>query len=332
MEKRKRIAALILILVFSTGAYWFWQNYFSAQGGEIQVSGTIEATTVDLNAKIAGTIQTLTVKAGDSVEEGQLVAELSRNDLVAQWERDQLSVAKAEAGLADLMSGTRAQEISEGEANLNIARANLKMAEDELARLEALLEVGAVTQVSYDNAKINLEIAQNKVQAAEARLILLKAGYREELIKQAEVEVQRNKAVLKATEAMLEDLKIYSPLKGVVLSKNYELGECVQPGASIATVVNLDDLWIKVYIPTDDLPLIKLGQKVTFTVSGFDRVFEGVVEEIATKGEFTPKTIQTKKERTNVVFAVKIRINNEDGILKPGMPADVVFPGGSTND
>lgn len=332
MEKRKKIAAVILIIVLSTGAYWLWQNYFPIDKGEIQVSGTIEATSVELTAKLAGTIQTLKVESGDKVEKGQLIAELSRNDLLAQWERDQLSVAKAEAYLADLRSGARTQEISEAEANLNIARANLKMAEDEVERLKALLEAGAVTQVSYDNAKINLEIAQNKAQAAEARLSLLRAGSREELINQAEVEVERNKAILKATEAMLEDLKIYSPLSGVVLSKNYQLGEYVQPGASLATVTNLDDLWIKVYIPTDDLPHIKIGQKVTFTVSGSDRTFEGLVEEIATKGEFTPKTIQTKKERTNVVFAVKIRIDNEDGILKPGMPADVVFPGGSPND
>jgi HlyD family secretion protein len=96
-------------------------------------------------------------------------------------------------------------------------------------------------------------------------------------------------------------------------------------GAVLATVANLNKLWVKVYIPTDDLPVIKLGQKVHFTVSGDNHQYTGTVINIASKGEFTPKTIQTKKERTNVVFAVKIGINNENGVLKPGMPADVVF-------
>ncbi|MGI6648660.1 MAG: hypothetical protein ACOX5W_06270 [Bacillota bacterium] len=82
---------------------------------------------------------------------------------------------------------------------------------------------------------------------------------------------------------------------------------------------------LRVYIPTDDLPVVKLGQPVTFTVSGESTTFEGIVCEIASWGEFTPKTIQTKEERTNIVFGVKIRINNGQGILKPGMPADVVF-------
>lgn len=124
---------------------------------------------------------------------------------------------------------------------------------------------------------------------------------------------------------MLEDLKIYSPLNGVILTKNFEEGEFVQIGAALATIADLNDLWIKVYISTDDLPKIKLGQPVTFTVSGESTIFEGIVSEISSRGEFTPKTIQTKEERTNIVFGVKIIINNGQGILKPGMPADVVF-------
>ena len=215
---------------------------------------------------------------------------------------------------------------------MNIAKTNLQRAIDDLARLENLFEAGAITQVEYEKAQMTLEITKNQVQAAEARFSLLQAGSRQELINSAQVEIDRNKAILKATDAMLEDLTIHSPLDGVVLSKNYELGEYVTPGTSIATVVNLDDLWIRIYIPTDDLPQVTLGQKVYFTVSGLAKSFEGVVEEIATKGEFTPKTIQTKKERTNVVFAVKIRIKSENGILKPGMPADVIFPGGGQDD
>jgi HlyD family secretion protein len=130
---------------------------------------------------------------------------------------------------------------------------------------------------------------------------------------------------LQATEALLADLKITAPLDGVVLSKNFEAGEYVTPGAPVLTIADLSDMWIKVYIPTDDLPRIKLGQPVTFTVSGETRVFSGTVEEIATQGEFTPRTIQTKQERANVVFGVKIRVEDTDGVLKPGMPADVVF-------
>ncbi|MEW6621824.1 MAG: efflux RND transporter periplasmic adaptor subunit [Bacillota bacterium] len=356
MGKKKRIAAVIIVLAIFAGFFWVWQTYFKGEqyakedsspvylikqvwrtffnGDEhvILATGTIEATSVNLHAKLPGSIKVLTIKSGDLVKKDQLVAELSRNDLVAQRERDELSVVKSEAVLADLQTGARNQEIKEAEAHLNIALDNLNRAADDLARLEALFEAGAVTQAEYEKAQTALEISKKQVEAAEARVSLLQAGSRQEAIKAARVEVDRNKAILKATEAMLEDLKIYSPIDGVVLSKNYEVGEYVTAGASIATVVNMDDLWIRVYIPTVDLPKITLGQKVSFTVSGLSRSFEGIVEEIATKGEFTPKTIQTKKERTNVVFAVKIRISSEGGILKPGMPADVVFPGGNQDD
>ena len=131
--------------------------------------------------------------------------------------------------------------------------------------------------------------------------------------------------MLKATEAMISDLQIRCPMTGTVVQKNYEPGEYVMPGASVLTVADLQNLWIKVYIPTDDLPAVKLNQKVKFTVSGDSRTFTGTVSEIASKGEFTPKTIQTKKERTNVVFGVKIRVDDADGLLKPGMPADVTI-------
>ena len=99
----------------------------------------------------------------------------------------------------------------------------------------------------------------------------------------------------------------------------------MQMGSSLGTIADLSHMWIKVYIPTDDLPGIKLGQKVHFTVSGDNHRYSGIVSHIASKGEFTPKTIQTPKERANVVFAVKISFTNKNGALKIGMPADVVF-------
>ncbi|MCR4441954.1 MAG: efflux RND transporter periplasmic adaptor subunit [Peptococcaceae bacterium] len=324
-KKRRAAAAAAVLMLLLTGSYLVYKGFFSRTGDVIQATGTIEATTIELNARSAGAVERIAVKAGDYVKQGQLVAELSRKDLVAQRERDELAVVKAEASLNDLLSGARVQEKNEAAANVKIARADYQKASDDLARMEALYEEGAVPAVEVEQARTACEISKSKLEAAEARLSLLEEGSRPEQIEAARAEVERCRAVLKASEALLEDLKLYSPVDGVVLSKNYEEGEFVQLGASIATVADLNDLWIRVYIPTDDLPRVKLGQKVSFSVSGFNKSFEGLVEEIASRGEFTPKTIQTKKERTNVVFAVKIRIDSAGGVLKPGMPADVSF-------
>ncbi|MBZ4654560.1 MAG: AcrA [Peptococcaceae bacterium] len=327
MEKRKKIVAILAVLFLAGSAYWLYGEYFPTKNSMIEATGTIEATSVQLSAKVPGTIKTIAIKAGDHVKKGQLVAEISRNDLLAQRERDELTVLKAEAALADLLSGAREQEIKEAEAAANTARVNFNRAADDFKRAETLFQAAAIPQVEYEKAQAAAEISKNQLQAAEARLSMLRSGSRPDMISAARAEVERSKAILKATKAMLEDLMVISPIDGVVLTKNYQEGEFVQAGASLATVLNMEDLWIKVYIPTDDLPHIYLGQKARFTISGVSQIFEGVVEEIATKGEYTPKTIQTKKERTNVVFGVKIRINSQGGILKPGMPADVTFDG-----
>ncbi len=332
MNIKKKAAAVLVLLLLAAGAYWAYEHYYQREAALIQATGTIEATTVELNVKTAGTIAMLAADTGDTVTGGQLVAELSRSDLAAQRERDALGVLMAEAQLADLQSGAREQEKNEAESGVSIARVNLDEATTDLGRIETLFQNGAVPQADYDKAKTNAELAKNQLAAAEAKLNLLEAGSRPEQIKAAQAEVERSKAVLKASDAMLADLKVYSPIAGVVLSSNYEVGEYVQMGASLATVADLKDLWIKVYIPTVDLPHIKLGQQVQFAVSGMDKVFKGVVEEIATQGEFTPKTIQTQQERANVVFAVKIKIDDTEGVLKPGMPADVTFGPREAND
>lgn len=329
MEKKKRIiAGALLIFVVAAVFYWVYQKYLTPESDALEATGTIEATSVVINSRTAGVIKSISVNAGDSVKKGQVLAEITRNDLVAQVERDRLSVLKAEANLNDMLSGARQQEMIEAAANVEIARVEAIRTSDDLKRMQALLEAGAVSDVDYEKVLAASEISKNKLTAAEARLSLLDEGGRPEQLAAARMEIERSKAVLMAGEATLEDLKMSSPLDGVVLHKNYEAGEFVPIGASLLSVANLQDLWIKVYIATDDLPKVKIGQKVSFRVSGAEQKFEGTVGEIASKGEYTPKTIQTKKERTNVVFGVKINISAEDGVLKPGMPADVVFAGG----
>ncbi|NPV92874.1 MAG: HlyD family efflux transporter periplasmic adaptor subunit [Firmicutes bacterium] len=328
MEKKKPVAAVLLVLLLGLGAYLSYQYYISRGNGNITATGTIEATRVELSTKSSGTIRTMTVKAGDIVAPGQLVAELQRNDLVAQRERDAIALAKAEDQLADLESGAREPEINQARANVSIARTNLEKTRSDLEKRETLLAQGAVSQDEVDRYRANLQLNEGQLQAAQAQLDLLESGNRPKAIAAARNEVERSRAVLKASDAMLEDLKVIAPRAGTIQTKNYEVGEYVQAGASLASLVDLNDQWIKVYIPTDQLPGVRLGQDVSFTVSGMSETFYGVVVEISDKGEYTPKTIQTKEERANVVFGVKIRINSGGGVLKPGMPADVTFERG----
>ncbi|MTI80419.1 MAG: HlyD family efflux transporter periplasmic adaptor subunit [Firmicutes bacterium] len=328
---KKKVALFLLLIAVASLAYWGHYQYNTPNNEPLAASGTIEATRVQLSAKVSGSIKTIDVVAGNTVKKGQVVAQIERNDLKAQKERDALTVMKAEAQLDDLKAGSRQQEIKQATANTDIARANFEKAQLDYQRIKKLYEQGAVPKSKLEQAETLLKTSEGQLSAVEAKLDLLKAGSRENAIEAARIELESRKAILKASQAILEDTKVISPINGTVASKNREQGEFVPAGASIATVVNLNDMWITVFIPTDELPSVKLGQKVTFTVSGSNKVYQGVIKEIASEGEFTPKTIQTKEERTNIVFEVKIAIDNNNGTLKPGMPADVIF-NGDAND
>lgn len=323
---RKKVAVILVLAILGFGAWWGYDRYVKEkQPSALQATGTIEATQVELRAKLPGTLRNFEVAAGDQVMKGRQIAVIVRNDLIAQRERDALGVLKARAQLDDLTSGAREQEIREAEIAVNTAQTNYDKAVSDHNRASTLYREKVISESEMERAQTALKQAQNQLESAKARLDLLNSGNRPGQIEAARAELERSAAVLKSSEALLEDTKIICPIDGTVLNKNFEEGEYVQAGASVATVADLNDMWIKVYIPTDDLPRIKLGQRVKFTVSGSATEYTGTVEEIASKGEFTPKTIQTKKERTNIVYAVKIRVGGENGVLKPGMPADVTF-------
>jgi len=142
----------------------------------------------------------------------------------------------------------------------------------------------------------------------------------------ARAQVGEARAALALTQARLADTRLVSPLTGIVLRKSMEVGETATPGAPILTLIDPNDLWLRAYVSETDLGRIRLGQAAALTVDAFPgRMFAGVVREIASEAEFTPKNVQTKKERVNLVYRVKIGVSNPDGVLKPGMPADALI-------
>lgn len=320
------VLLVILITVGSLGYRWLLDL---KTGGSISATGTVEATTVKVNARVAGIISSLTVQEGDQVKNGQPLAEMVRNDLIAQRERDAMAVTAAQAKWQDLINGPRSQELTAAAAAVEQARINVNQAETDLNRTRALFNQGAVPSQNLEQAQNNVELRREQLRSSQASMQNLQAGSREQAVAAAWAELERTKAVLKASEALVTDLKLSSPLAGTVLERYFEAGEFASVGAALYQVADLDNLWVRVYIPTDEIPAIKVGEAVTCTVSGSKEEFKGQVEKINAQGEYTPKTIQTKNERANVVYGVKIKLINNSGVLKPGMPIDVVFAGGS---
>jgi HlyD family secretion protein len=207
------------------------------------------------------------------------------------------SVKKGEK-IAVLDGAEYESQVEQSRAALQNAKAQLDKAKRDYDRAEMLFREGALSQQQMDSAKTTYEVTVSQVQQASAAL--------------------RNAGV------KLSDTVIYAPLSGMVLKKNVEEGETVSSGTPIVTIGDLEKPWVKVYVKEDKLGFAKLGQKAEIKTDTYpDKRYPGSVTFISSEAEFTPKAVQTQEERVKLVFGVKVSVQNQNGELKPGMPADV---------
>ncbi|MDE2180032.1 MAG: efflux RND transporter periplasmic adaptor subunit [candidate division NC10 bacterium] len=323
-EPKRKIALLVALALAGAALIVGWGLVREKGGGEgLVANGTIEATEVEVSSKLPGRLAQLLVKEGDQVQANQVIARLDTSEIEAERAQNQAALARAEAQLKELLAGSRIQEIEEARANLQQAEDNLKLARDDWDRFDSLFKEGAISAQERDRAKNRIEIAQSQVKAAQERYALVRIGPRPEVIEAARHERDRAKAALEVAQVRLRDSTILAPLSAIVLTKRAEQGEVVNPGFPIVILIDPDDLWLRVYIPESEIGLVSIGQTAAVAVDSFpNRRFEGKVTEISSKAEFTPRTVQTKKERVNLVFGVKISLDNRERLLKPGMPAD----------
>lgn len=322
MNKKLIIGLLILALLIGAAGY----KLYGPREEGITATGTIEVTKADVMPKVSGYISELTVKEGDKVEKGQVILKIDRPDIKAQVLRDEAALIKAQVQLRDLEKGSRSQERSEAIAAVDSAQALFVKAKTDYERYNSLYQSGAISAQQLDATKSAYDVAYNNLLAAQAKQSVVEEGNRPDTIDAQRLEVERAKAILDASKTQETDTIVMSPLNGLVLTKNFEPGEYVNPGAAIVTIGDMNDCWVKVYISSTQLGLIKVGQNVNVKIDAFpDRIFSGEIKEINQNAEFTPRQSITQQERANLVFAVKVKIDNTEGILKPGMPADVVI-------
>ena len=319
---RIAVVAVIVALALGTAGY---KLYGRTEKG-ITATGTIEVTKTDITPKVSGYLIERNFQEGDQVKAGQILARIDRPDLDAQLTRDEAALAKARAQLRDLELGARPQELQEAAANLAAAESQAVRAKMDFERNAKLFKENAIAAQQLDTYRSAHEVAANALVAAQSRYSLLQAGNRPETIEAQRLEVDRSVAVLAASRIQLQDTIVAGPLSGRILSKNYEKGEYVNAGSSIATIGDLQDCWVKIYVSTEQLGQIRLGQAVKVKIDAYpDKVFRGEIKEINQNAEYTPRQSITQRERANMVFGVKVKIDNADEMMKPGLPADVIL-------
>jgi len=299
-----RRAALIVTLGLSAGAL--------ASCGEKHPDayGNFEATEVTVAAEVGGRLLTLQLEEGDRVTRGIVVGAVDTIPLVL--ERRATAARRAAAA-------ARAKEADAGIAALQVQQA---IAERELARTERLLKNAAATAQQGDRAEREARVV--KEQLAGARV--------------ARSALAQEVAALDAQVALIEDRlvrsRIVSPLDGTILTRYVEPGEFVQQGQPVFKVASLDSLTFRAYVSGSQLTSLRLGQQVRIGVDRADSIaaLPGRVTWIASTAEFTPTPIQTRDERADQVYAVKVAVDNPDGVLRIGMPGELLLESAATEE
>jgi HlyD family secretion protein len=300
------IGAVIIIAGAILWAYPRW-----VRPGRLILSGTIEARDVQVGSLVGGRILAVHVDEGASVVAGQKLVTLEPDLLDIQIQEQHAQIDQARARLALQLAGPRAEETAR-------ARVDWQNAEAERQRLEALLKKGVVAQEEYDRgdlaARMKLELLQENER-----------GSRREDIDAARATLAQQESHLAYLLRQRKETVVTAPADGVIQSFSLRPGDLVAANQAVLSLLELNQLWVRVYVPETELGLVRMGQDASLTVDTFPgRAFPGKIVEIRDKGEYTPRNIQTLDQRTDLVFGVKVAIIPTPE-LKPGMSALVTL-------
>ena len=287
----------------------------------IVASGHVEATDVRIATKVAGRLESFSLREGDTVTDGEEVGRIETTDLrlALQQARAEREQAAAEHRLR--VAGARKEDIAELEAGVATVEAELAGAQRDLDRMQGLLDSGSGTTKARDDARTRRDTTTHRLEAMKQALARMRAGSRPEEIDAARARVAAVDARIAQLDQHVKDATITSPLSGVVTEKVAEPGELLQVGWPLCVITDLANAWLTVYVGGPDLGRVRLGQEARVTTDD-GQIRKGAVTFIASHAEFTPKNVQTRDERVKLVYKVKVGLENSDGLFKPGMPAE----------
>ena len=331
---KKKIIIVVFILLFVSVGLFVYVGQKNQKSGELFYSGTIEATQARLSFQVPGRISVVNVEEGQTVKKGQIIAELDRAEFEARYEQASANLDRAQKAKQQLETAleiskkTLPAEVSRAEAGLKSARDSMTDAAKNYRRFEELFRNEVVSEKERDALKLQHDVAKSRVVESESLLRMARGNLSRidaarDDIATAEAQIDVAKAALDQAAVQLGYTSLKSPLDGVVTSRNIEPGETVNVGREVITISDLHRVDLKIFVEETTIGKVKPGQKVAVTVDTFPgKVYHGTVSFVSPEGEFTPKIIQTQKERVKLVYLVKVSIPNPDYDLKAGMPAD----------
>lgn len=315
-------AALVAAAVLTRGF-----GYCGHESDGLRLYGNVDIRQVDLAFRVPGRIAAIGPEEGERVAAGQVLAELDKSTFTDRLAAAEAQLQVAEAELAKARAGSRPQEIAQAEAGLAEAEAALSRAKEDYDRRRELVKTGAVSRQAYDATAAQYHMAQARVRAAREALSLARAGVREEDRQAAVAQAAAARAQRDAARTDLADAALLAPNDGTILTRAREPGAIVQPGETVLTLTIDRPVRLRAYVGARNLSRIGPGMEVEVRADGNPTVYQGKISQISPTAEFTPKTVQTEDLRTDLVYRVRVLVDNPDDALRQGQPVTILVPG-----
>jgi multidrug resistance efflux pump len=361
--KKILMVAIVAAAVLAAGVRY--AGWFHHDAG-LQGSGTVEARNIRVGSKVGGRIDKLLVREGDNVEMGQVLMTFDDQELLASLDQSRANAEKAKRGYrpeeiaearaaamqakADYQlkkNGYRKEDIAAAQADLDRAAADETRTQLDFLRYDALAKKDLVSKQQRDTAEANWKMALAQKENTVHKLDELRRGYRPEEIASAEArylqtqatlekfqrgnrreDVQSAQAAFAYDQARFRERQVLAPAAATVEVLDVRPGDLIAPNTPVATLLERDQIYVRIYIPETEISRVHIGQKAQVSVDSVGKsVFDGTVEQINQQAEFLPRNVQTREERVHQVFGVKIRIDDSSHRVLAGMAADVKLLG-----
>ncbi|KPD02087.1 secretion protein HlyD [Moellerella wisconsensis] len=323
----KRNSIFILIIVIFIGialsGYYFYQ---SQQPKTLILYGNVDVRTVNLSFRVGGKLAALNVDEGDQVTTGQLLGKLDDKPYINALNKAKAVRDSAKATLTMMESGYRIQEIAQVEAEVAQRQAAWQYADSFYKRQQSLWAQRVISANTLDDAKNNRNQALSALKASQDKLNQYQSGFRNEEIEAARGEWQQAEAAVAQAELDLADAQLVAPSAGTVLTRAIEPGTILAPGNTVFTVTLTHPVWVRAYISEPNLGQAIPGRKILlYTDNRPDTPYHGQIGFVSPTAEFTPKSVQTPDLRTDLVYRLRVIVDDPDDALRQGMPVTLRF-------
>ena len=324
---KKKFAVLLLLLLCGAAIFWYFFQYrIENNNASLTIYGNVDIRTVNTSFRVGGRLVALNVDEGDPVLAGMELGTIDPHPFENAVKEANANVAAQRAQLALLEAGYRSEEIAQVRSEVEERTAAFEYAERYYKRQASLLPTRAVSANQVDTARATMDQARAALQAANDKLLQFETGSRIEDIEAARAKLMQAEAALAQAELNYADTVLKSPSDGTVLTRAVEPGTMLAAGSTVFTISLTRPVWVRAYVDGIHLNKAVPGTALSLYTDGRpDSPYTGRIGFVSPTAEFTPKSVQTPELRTDLVYRLRIIVENPDDGLRQGMPVTVVF-------